>query len=60
MGIVNKELIEKGLALETARRNGPKNEKGLPSGFEVANKEYQEFLYRHGFLLLDELRKRIQ
>jgi hypothetical protein len=59
MGIISKEVVELGLKLELARRSGPRDDKGHPLGFELAHKEYSEFIMRHGWLLLSELKQRI-
>lgn len=60
MGVLNKELIKRGMELEAARRLGPFNEKGQSLDWGRANKEYVEFIIRHGYIILEELMKHIK
>ena len=60
MGVVNKELIRRGMELEVARRGGALDSKGFSINWESANKEYNEFLIRHGYILMEELNKHLK
>jgi len=60
MGLVNKELIRRGMELEVARRNGSVDSEGFSINWESANKEYNEFLIRHGYILMEELNKHLK
>lgn len=60
MGILNKEFIKKGMELEAARRLAPLDDKGHSKDFDRANKEYEAFIVRHGYLILEELNKHVK
>lgn len=60
MTVLTKELIKKGMELEAARRLAPFDEKGHSKGFDVANKAYESFIVRHGFIILEELNKHVK
>lgn len=60
MGVLNKELIKRGMELEVARRSGPFNDKGHSLDWERSNKEYEQFIIRHGYIILEELAKHIK
>jgi hypothetical protein len=60
MTIINRELIERGLELESNRRKPPLDAKGHSINYEVANKEYEKFILMHGFIFLKELEKLIK
>ena len=51
-----KNIIETGLKLEAERRSPPFDDKGMPIHFEQKHKEYCEFLIKHGWLLLNNMR----
>lgn len=57
MNILTKEILEHALKLESNRRNGPFDERGLPINFDKNDKIYQDWLQRHGYLLITELLK---
>lgn len=50
-----KEIIDTGIALEQKRRSPPFDEKGFSVNFDLANREYLEFLRLHGNLMLTAL-----
>ena len=60
MGILNKELVRRGMELEAARRVAPFDNKGHSVNWESANKEYEAFIVRHGYLILEELSKHVK
>lgn len=58
--LLTKEILEKGLKLETARRDPPLDEKGYSKNFDKATKAYQEWLYRYGYLLITDAIKNLE
>ncbi len=50
------EIVNKGLELEEKRRNPPLDDKGFSKHFDVTDKEYLEFLRRHGYLILNYIK----
>ena len=60
MTILTSALIKKGMELEAARRLPPMDDQGRSKDWERANKEYEAFLLRHGYLILEELNKHVK
>jgi len=60
MTILTSALIKKGMDLEAARRLPPMDEQGRSKDWERSNKEYGDFLMRHGYLILQELDRHIK
>lgn len=58
--LLTKKILDEGLKLEESRRNPPMDEQLLPKNFDIANKKYQEWLHRYGWLLITDALKNLE
>jgi hypothetical protein len=52
VNLLDRKTLEVGLKLEAARRLPPFDTKGCSLNWDKANKEYQNWLHKHGYVLI--------